>query len=141
MANIVELREKSMTELLDMLEGAREELFNLRFQKAAGSLQDTGRMKVVQREIAQLHEVIGKREWAIKEAAQDGRTTAVLANKKWQASASYVYETGVWQVAFTDEDGQALANVNVDLNKKRRRTRRQRANIPPVQKVVKVEVA
>lgn len=141
MANIVELREKSMAELLDMLEGGREELFNLRFQKAAGSLQNTGRLKVVQRDIAQLNEVIGKRNWAIEEAAQDVRATAVLTDQKWQAAAAYVYESGVWQVVFSDEDGRVLANVDVDLNKKRRRTRRQRTNIGPVQKVVKVEVA
>lgn len=141
MANIVELREKSMGELLDMLEDAREELFNLRFQKAAGSLENTGRLKVVQREIAQLNEVIGKRNWAIKEAVQDDQTTAVLADHKWEANASYIYEEGVWQVVFTAEDGQTLAKVDVDLNKKRRRTRRQRANIAPIQKVMKVEVA
>ncbi len=141
MANIVELREKSMVELLDMLEDAREELFNLRFQKAAGSLENTGRLKVVQRDIAQLNEVIGKRNWAIAEAAQDAQVTAVLADRKWQATASYVYEDGLWQVNFADEDGQSLATVGVDLNKKRRRTRRQRDNIAPVQKVTKVEVA
>lgn len=141
MANIVELREKSMIELLDMLEDAREELFNLRFRKAAGSLENTGRLKVVQRNIAQLNEVIGKRNWAIAEAAQDAQITAVLADRKWQATASYVYEDGIWQVNFADEDGQALAKVDVDLNKKRRRTRRQRDNIAPIQKVMKVEVA
>jgi large subunit ribosomal protein L29 len=141
MANIVELRERGMGELLDMLEDAREELFNLRFQKAAGSLENTGRLKVVQREIAQLNEVIGKRNWAINEAAQEAQVTAVLANQKWVADASYVYEEGVWQVVFSNEDGQTLATANVDLNKKRRRTRRQRANIAPIQKVMKVEVA
>lgn len=141
MANIVELREKSMEELLDMREDAREELFNLRFQKAAGSLEDTGRLKVVQRNIAQLNEVIGKRNWAIDEAAQNEEVTAVLADRAWLASAFYVYESGIWQVIFEDENGQVLATVDVDLNKKRRRTRRQRANIAPIQKVVKVEVA
>jgi hypothetical protein len=116
-------------------------LFNLRFQKAAGSLENTGRLKVVQRDIAQLNEVIGKRNWAIAEAAQDAQVTAVLADRKWQATAFYVYEDGIWQVNFADEDGQSLATVGVDLNKKRRRTRRQRDNIAPIQKVMKVEVA
>lgn len=141
MANIVELREKSMEELLDMLESAREELFNLRFQKAAGSLENTGRLKVVRRNIAQLNEVIGKRKWAIEEAAKHDEVTAVLADRTWVATASYVYEDGMWRVLFADDNGRALATVDVDLNKKRRRTRRQRADIAPVEKVVKVEVA
>ena len=140
MANIVELRNMSNEDILDLLEDAREEMFNLRFQKAQGSLENVARLKQVRREIAQFNELLGKRAWSIEEAQSDSSVAAALEGKSWTASSSYVYEDGVWTVDFIDEDGKELATVDVDLNKKRRRTRRSRNSRPPVNKVVKVEV-
>ena len=141
MANIVELRGMKTTDIQDLLEDAREEMFNLRFQKAQGSLENTARLVAVRREIAQLSEVLRKREWAIKEASKEASVVQALKDKSWAAVASYSYEDGVWSVRFVDDKDNDLASVSVDLNKKRRRTRRDRSSIPPVRKVVNVEVA
>lgn len=141
MANIVELRNMSTSDIQDLLEEAREEMFNLRFQKSQGSLENTARLAKVRREIAQLSEVIRKREWAITEAAKHSDVSPLLKDKNWTASAFYSYEDGVWKVSFEDSNNKELASVLVDLNKKRRRTRRDRAHILPVEKVVRVEVA
>ncbi len=140
MANIVELREMGEKELQDMLESAREELFNLRFQKATGSLENTARLGHVRREIARLSEILQKRTWAVAEIAKQPAVAAALQGKAWTGSARYDYEQGVWLVTIVDEGGVELASGKVDLNKKRRRTRRQRENIPPVQKVISYEV-
>ena len=51
MASIVELRDTSEDELEEMLENAREELFNLRFQHASARLEDFSRLRKVRREI------------------------------------------------------------------------------------------
>ena len=47
MANIVELRELNNEEIAEALEEAREELINLRFQKATGALENSARIKTV----------------------------------------------------------------------------------------------
>ena len=141
MANIVELRELSIQELAEALEEAREEMFNLRFQKATGSLENTARIGQVKREIAQLNEIIQKREWAVAEVAKVPEVASALDGKDWSGEARYVYEDGIWQVTLSDDGGEELATAQVDLNKKRRRTRRQRDNILPVQKVDSYEVA
>lgn len=141
MANIVELRGMNTADVQSLLEDAREEMFNLRFQKAQGSLENTARIRKVRRDIAQLSEVLRKREWAITEAAQESDVALALKGKTWTASSSYSYEDGVWKVRFIDDNGKEIATVSVDLNKKRRRTRRDRASIAPVHKVVNVEVA
>ena len=140
MANIVELRSMSDADILDLLENAREEMFNLRFQKAQGSLENVARIRRVRREIAQFNEVLGKRKWAIEEASKEPQVASALEGKEWTATSSYNYEDGVWVVNFNDGDSK-LATATVDLNKKRRRTRRNRDNRPPVQKVVRVEVS
>ena len=141
MANIVELRELNNQELIEAVEEAREEMFNLRFQKATGSLENTARIGQVKREIAQLSEILRKRTWAIEEAAKVAEIAAVLEGKEWTGDARYVYEDGVHQVTLSDSDGKELATAQVDLNKKRRRTRRQRNDIPPILKVDSYEVA
>ena len=141
MANIVELRELSDEEIKEALEEAREEMFNLRFQKATGSLENTARIGQVKREIAQLSELLRKREWAVEEAAKVADIAAALEGKEWTGEARYDYEEGYHKVVLSDENGKELATADVDLNKKRRRTRRHRSDIPPVLKVDSYEVA
>ena len=141
MADIVELRNLSDDEVRGLLDDAREELFNLRFQKAAGSLENSIRVRTVRREIAQLNEVLGKRAWAIEELAGHADVAPALADKEWTGTAKFDYEQTGWTVTIEDADGNELASGLVDLNLKRRRTRRARNNIAPVQKVVGVEVA
>lgn len=141
MANIVELRNMSTAEIEELLDDARTEQFNLRFQRATGSLENTARLKQVRREIARLLEILTKRAWAIEELAKQPAVAAVLDGKEWTGEARYDYRDGYFLVTLSDADENELASGKVDLNKKRRRTRRQRSNILPIQKVDEFEVA
>ena len=49
-----DLRDLSDEELVDKLAETRQELFNLRFQSAAGALENTTRLKLAKREIARI---------------------------------------------------------------------------------------
>ena len=141
MANIVELREMSDEKLEEMLENGREEMFNLRFQKAIAQLQNPVRIRQVRREIAQIQETLHKRHMAKELAASQPEVSAVLQGKESFATARYVYETSAWQVVFEDDDGNELATAMVDLNKKHPKTRRQRANKGQPQVVTSVDIA
>ena len=57
-----DLRELSTEELVEALNEAKEERFNLRFQVATNQLDNTARLKSVKREIAQILTVIRERE-------------------------------------------------------------------------------
>lgn len=124
MANIVELREESAEKLESMLEEARKEMFNLRFQRASGQLEDYSRMKAVQREVAQLETVLHMRHLAIDAASAVPEIKSSLNGKEWDAFARFVYESSEWQVDFTDDKGNSLASANVDLNKKQPKSKR-----------------
>jgi large subunit ribosomal protein L29 len=126
MANIVELREMSDEKLDEMLETARGEMFNLRFQKAISQLQNTVRIRQVRREMAQIQEVLHKRQLAKETAAKQPEIASALRGKETFATARYVYEDSAWRVVFEDGSGNELATATVNLNKKRPRTRRER---------------
>ena len=51
---MIELRDMSNDELHTKLDDLREELFNLRFQKASNRLENPGRIQVVRRDIARI---------------------------------------------------------------------------------------
>jgi large subunit ribosomal protein L29 len=55
MTKIVDIRAKTPDELQAQLLDLRKEQFNLRFQRATGQLEATGRIKLVRREFV-LHE-------------------------------------------------------------------------------------
>lgn len=57
-----EIREKSNTELLLEIDTLKEELFNLRFQKYTGQLENTARIKEVRKTIARIKTVMTERE-------------------------------------------------------------------------------
>ena len=57
-----ELRDLPAHELLARIDGAKEELFNLRFQLATGQLDNPARMKVVRHEVARIATVLRERE-------------------------------------------------------------------------------
>jgi len=61
-----EIREMSLDELKTQLEEAREELYNLRFQKALGQLNNPRRIRIVKRDIARLKTVIREYELGIR---------------------------------------------------------------------------
>lgn len=53
-----DVRAKSVDELRRDLVGLKKEQFNLRFQKASGQLENTGRVKQVRRDIARIKTVL-----------------------------------------------------------------------------------
>ena len=140
MANIVELREMSDNKLEEMLENAREEMFNLRFQQASARLEDYSRLKHVRREIAQLETVLGTRQLAVEAAAAQPDVARTLADKYWEATARFHYPDSAWQVEFVDENGNKLASAMVDLNKKQSGKFKKR-KVDPASLVKNYEVA
>ena len=127
MASIVELRDESDEKLEEMLENAREEMFNLRFQQAAARLDDLSQVKRVRREIAQLETVLHQRDLAVKAALTKPDVVAAVAGQDdWSAEVHFSYEESAWEVKFLDEDDNELVAAMVDLNKKITRGRRAR---------------
>ena len=61
---IADVRAKSEDELKAMLLDLRKEQFNLRFQRASGQLEATGRIKAVRRDIARVKTIMGERQRA-----------------------------------------------------------------------------
>jgi large subunit ribosomal protein L29 len=57
-----ELRELPVEELLSRMDGAKEELFNLRFQLATGQLDNVARVKELRRDVARIATVLRERE-------------------------------------------------------------------------------
>ncbi|EEH64670.1 ribosomal protein L29 [Gleimia coleocanis DSM 15436] len=55
-------------QLAKALETAKAELFNLRFSKALGQLEDHGRMRAVRGDIARIYTVARERELGIRTA-------------------------------------------------------------------------
>lgn len=141
MANIVELREMSDDKLEEMLENAREELFNLRFQQASARLEDYSRLGFVRREIAQLETVLHMRHLAIEVAADEPEIADALAEQDWQASARYSYVDLGWMVQFFDADGNELASALVDLNKAQPKGRKAQRKKEPPRLVTSYEIA
>jgi len=56
-----DLRTRTPDELGDQLETLGKEIFNLRFQRASGQLENTSRFRQVRREIARIKTVLGAR--------------------------------------------------------------------------------
>ena len=57
-----EIRELSNEEILSKIEEAKEELFNLRFQQATGSLEKPSRIRELRHQVARLKTVLRERE-------------------------------------------------------------------------------
>ena len=66
-----EMREMSDGELFAALEDAKVELFNLRFQREAGALEDFNRLRIVRRNIARLKTVLRERQIAAELVRQE----------------------------------------------------------------------
>jgi len=56
-----DVRAKTDDELKTELEQLSKEVFNLRFQKASGQLENTTRVRQVRRDIARIKTVLGER--------------------------------------------------------------------------------
>jgi large subunit ribosomal protein L29 len=64
MTDATDLRAKSPDELGTMLLDLRKEQFNLRFQRATGQLEGTGRIRLVRRDIARIKTIQAQRRRA-----------------------------------------------------------------------------
>ena len=73
---IQNLNEKTNEEIEGFLKKSKEELFNLRFQKATGQLDNTARLKAVKRDIARMYTVLRERELGISQAPAATETKA-----------------------------------------------------------------
>lgn len=70
--SVTHLRDLAHEELLEKLDEAKEELFNLRFQLATNQLDNSARIRVVKKEIARINTVIRQQEieaWRAQQAA------------------------------------------------------------------------
>jgi len=56
-----DVRQKSDDELTEQLIDLRKEAFNLRFQRASGQLENTGRVREVRRDIARIKTILNQR--------------------------------------------------------------------------------
>jgi large subunit ribosomal protein L29 len=66
------LRDLAHDELIEKLDEAKAELFNLRFQLATNQLDNSARVRVVKKEIARINTVIRDQEieaWRAQQAA------------------------------------------------------------------------
>ena len=61
-----EIRELSNEEILSKIEEAKEELFNLRFQQATGSLEKPSRIHELRKLVARMKTIKRERELASK---------------------------------------------------------------------------
>jgi large subunit ribosomal protein L29 len=76
---IADMRAKSADELKQELLNLRKEQFNFRFQKATGQLENTGRVRLVRRDIARIKTVLAQ--------TQQGKTPAAKPAAKKAAKA------------------------------------------------------
>ena len=61
-----EIRELSDEEILSMIEEYKEELFNLRFSQATGSLEKPSRIKELRKLVARMKTILRERELSEK---------------------------------------------------------------------------
>jgi large subunit ribosomal protein L29 len=63
-----DFRAKSADELNDQLVGMKKEQFNLRFQRANGQAENTGRIRVLRRNIARVQTILNEQRRASAKA-------------------------------------------------------------------------
>ena len=69
--NAADLRDLTYEELVEKLDEAKEELFNLRFQMATNQLDNTARLRQVRREVARIATLMREQEIEAWEAQQE----------------------------------------------------------------------
>lgn len=72
-----EIRNMGTADIQKSLEDAREEYFNLRFQRASGQLEDYNQLRKVRRDVARLVTILREREiaeWIGGESLQEGES-------------------------------------------------------------------
>jgi large subunit ribosomal protein L29 len=63
-----DLRSRTPDELADQAENLGKEIFNLRFQRASGQLENTARVRQARRDIARIKTILGERHRAAAKA-------------------------------------------------------------------------
>lgn len=66
-----ELAQLSLAELQRRLDEAKEEYFNLRFQRASGQLEDTNRLRITRRNIARILTVMRQKQLEAEHAESE----------------------------------------------------------------------
>jgi large subunit ribosomal protein L29 len=67
-----EIREMSDEAILDAIEDQKLAMFNLRFQRATGQLEDTNTPQRVRRDLARLKTILRERQLAAKKEGNNG---------------------------------------------------------------------
>jgi len=65
-----DLRPRTVDELTEEVETLGREIFNLRFQRASGQLENTARVRQVRREIARIKTILGERQRAAAQGTE-----------------------------------------------------------------------
>ncbi|MGD9613949.1 MAG: 50S ribosomal protein L29 [Alphaproteobacteria bacterium] len=68
-ARASDLRTRSDDELSEQADNLGKEIFNLRFQRASGQLENTARVRQVRREIARIKTILGERRRQVSSGA------------------------------------------------------------------------
>jgi large subunit ribosomal protein L29 len=68
-----EIREMSDDAILDAIEDQKLAMFNLRFQRATGQLEDTNAIRKVKRDLARLKTILRERQLAAQAAKEEGQ--------------------------------------------------------------------
>ena len=63
-----DLRSRTPDELTEQVETLGKEIFNLRFQRASGQLENTARVRQTRRDIARIKTILGERQRAAAKA-------------------------------------------------------------------------
>ena len=59
-----DIRARTVDELSEEVDALGKEIFNLRFQRASGQLENTARVRQVRRDIARIKTILGERNRA-----------------------------------------------------------------------------
>ncbi len=69
--DVREIRQMSDDALLDAIEDKKEEMFNLRFHKASGQLENTNAIRYAKRDMSRLYTVLNERKLAALVAGEE----------------------------------------------------------------------
>jgi large subunit ribosomal protein L29 len=67
-----DIRTRTVDELSEEVDTLSKEIFNLRFQRASGQLENTARVRQVRRDIARIKTILGQRRRAATRQAPSG---------------------------------------------------------------------
>ena len=66
-----EIRSKSIEEIEELLDEAREDYFKLRFQFSSGQLTDTSQLRVARKKIARIETILNESELVASEGGEE----------------------------------------------------------------------